>query len=328
MPAGFAAGYRLTDLGTLGGPGSQSYSINDQGDIAGVAEKSGGIEQAFLWTRAGGMAGLGTLGGAESAAFAVNNKGHVVGAAQTRSGDWQAFLWRPGSGMTGLGPPGSGWSQALDLNDRGDVLIRSLAPDGSIHALLWNSSDGFKDLGSLGGTETHGFALNNFGLAVGLGVTAAGRVLPFSWSQRGIQALPTPPGVARGSAWSVNDRGQIAGELDGTPSLYDNGQWQLIRPAIQTDPVPAKGCARGVNFKGAVVGYTEFPGFRGQSRAFLYSAGELRDLNDVLPANPDWQLLQVAASINRHGLIAGFGMKTPGVLQNLGGTRAFLAEPK
>ena len=49
----------MTDLGTLGGFGSQGAGINDLGHVAGAADTAGGDTQAFRWDPLSGMTDLG-----------------------------------------------------------------------------------------------------------------------------------------------------------------------------------------------------------------------------------------------------------------------------
>jgi probable HAF family extracellular repeat protein len=69
----------MTDLGTLGGPYSSAYSINDNGQIVGESTNASGYSHAFLWQN-DIMTDLGTLTGrADSSALSINNAGQIVG---------------------------------------------------------------------------------------------------------------------------------------------------------------------------------------------------------------------------------------------------------
>jgi probable HAF family extracellular repeat protein len=56
----------MIDLGTLGGPTSLAWGINEQGVVVGGSDLPSGHTRAFVWTAARGMRDLGTLGGEDS----------------------------------------------------------------------------------------------------------------------------------------------------------------------------------------------------------------------------------------------------------------------
>src|SRR3954451_16791553 len=102
-PAGLAAQsqgpkparYTITDLGTLGGPYSFSYSLNDGGVVSGgsaTTAQNGDPSQAevnapqtaFLWDH-GQLRKLGTLGGPDSVAAAA--KGFKLAVIDSETAD-------------------------------------------------------------------------------------------------------------------------------------------------------------------------------------------------------------------------------------------------
>ena len=171
--------YAVTELGTLGGYGSEAADLNQAGQVVGVA---GG--HAVLWDN-GTMIDLGTLGGNWSVAHAINDLGQVVGRG-TLPGEQitHAFLVNPQGGV---------WFRDSDLDGRNDFMI---------------------DLGTLnGGTIYEPMDINNAGQVVGrvFGDWAGGRV--FLWDAvNGMTSLPAPAGTYT-YAECINESGQVAGQV-------------------------------------------------------------------------------------------------------------------
>ncbi len=166
---------RMTDLGTLGGPYSYAYGLNNSGVVVGKSDtQTFGQTHAFLW-QSGQMQDLGTLGGANSLAYRVNDTGQIVGSSETGVGDTRhAFLWQTGQ-MRDIGTlPGTSDSVAYDVNSQGDVVGSSepALDSPAKRAFLWHSGH-LTDLNTL---------------------------------------LPAHSGWTLDTARAINDKGQIAGE--------------------------------------------------------------------------------------------------------------------
>jgi probable HAF family extracellular repeat protein len=200
----------LTDLGTLGGPEANAFSINQSGQIAGISftsyipDPTTGIPplHAVLWYR-DNMIDLGTLGGTYSGtgscAFAaapcigppwveegtllVNNRGQVMGTSNL-AGDqvFHPFLWQRGT-MRDLGTLGGDNGTALWLTDQGEVVGQADVPksppgcEGATcihHAFLWKKGV-MSDLGTVA-TDACSRALmsNERGQIVGVSIHVCG----------------------------------------------------------------------------------------------------------------------------------------------------------
>jgi probable HAF family extracellular repeat protein len=275
---------KLKNLGALGGTGSLGYGISDERrddkdkgerevQVTGTALTGSGADHAFLY-KDNFMRDLGTLpGGTFSQGNAINRAGEIAGEADDSSGIVSGFLYKNGN-MMGLPPlPGGNGGLAFGINDRGDVTGTTGTANGQSHAFLY-ANGRIQDLGGL-------------------------------------------PGSTYSVGRSINDAGQITGEagvVDGSTNhgfLYSKGK--------MTDmgllPTGQYSTGNGLNGWGDVVGSanvfvtnpppSEPPG-QYVYHAVLYSNGQLRDLNAMIPANSGW-VLNTANAINDRGQIVGTG---------------------
>ena len=74
-----SSGKVLSEIGTLGGYGSNATGINDSGQVVGWSPTATGSRAFITGPNGMGMTDLGSLGGDTSEAYGVNNAGQVVG---------------------------------------------------------------------------------------------------------------------------------------------------------------------------------------------------------------------------------------------------------
>lgn len=207
----------MTNLGVLSAGTdntSQAWSVNDAGQVVGVASTGTPFAvRAFLWQN-GVMQNLGVLPNASaSAATDINNSGQVVGYANIPSPFVQvphAFLWTSADGMIDLGslggtgtiPPRETGTIPRSINDSGTIVGYSTTADNRVHPFVYRNGV-MTDLMTLlpAGhcfTSVEVLAINNDGTIVGSGTFAnrqmrAILLVPGSTAGGGQTCTGTPP---------------------------------------------------------------------------------------------------------------------------------------
>jgi probable HAF family extracellular repeat protein len=312
-PAGTASAATAIDLGTLGGPSSEAFAINESGDVVGTAQS--GPErhwQAFSWTQEGGMVNLGSeLGGRESKARGVNNRGEVIGDLD--SGGEQALLWSPGEMVLELGTfPGSTTdrSGASIINQSGAVAGGAATSSGAFQAFLWTRERGMRDLGTLGGETSFPFAINDAGQVVGASEPEPpppyNEDMAFSWTESGGMVDLGTFGGRESRATAVNEGGEVAGHADGEGAHGYAFVWTKGSGLTNLGTLDGanESWANAINDPGEVVGWSYLPphGSPAKRNAFLWSpGGGMVDLN---PAGSEAE--SEASAINDAGEVAGW----------------------
>jgi probable HAF family extracellular repeat protein len=274
--------FAITDLGAL--PGvccSGANAINAKGNVVGAST------DAFFWGQTHGIQDLGTLpGGGYSSATAINFFGEVAGLSGTADGNEHAVLITLHHPVQDLGVlPKATSSDAYGLNDFGVVVGDSSSSSGFDHAFLWNTFSRMLDLGTLpGGSISRATAVNDVEAVVGYSTinknTQTHTYHAFLWIPfGGFVDLGTLPGDDNSYAYAVNQFEHMAGE-------------SLLSTAGND----------------VVVGFADYAGSEGAIHAFIWTGARgMEDLNNLIPANSGWTLLE-ATGINVRGQIVGTGM--------------------
>ena len=311
----------VTDLGTFGGPGTNSAVLwpveNDLGAISGIAE-TGDLNplneiwscgyfftqsrhncSGFVWQN-GHKRALPTLGGYNSFATGTNNALQTVGWAENTVHDpscvapqvlqFLAVVWGPAQGdIQSLPPlPGDSATAATAINDNGHVVgisgdcDRAFGRFTARHSVLWENGVAI-NIGDLGGVAWNTpMAINRKGDVVGFVNRSAADGASF----RPRAFLSTKPG-------RIIDLGAL-GEDPYSQALGINEDRQVV----------------GVSFSGDFA-----------CRAFIWEHGVMRDLDSLAPAYAG--RLCAANDINDFGQVTG-----EAVQEGTGRSVAFLASPR
>jgi len=302
--------YKIYDLKTLGMT-SNAWAINDAGQAVGSSLASDTIYHGFIWYKESGIQDLGIFTG-DSGALSINNKRRVVGYSTTAEG-YHAFLWAESTGLMDLGTLGGSTSIARDINDAGYIVGESKTSANKNHAFaVFDYLQAMVDIGVLPGhTKSYAMSVNNNNYVVGYSEPDCDTLRrAFIWHRdHGITDI-TPDGWTRMDAMAINDLNQVTGSSRSPSSQYNHAYiWD------QTSGMRDIGTLGGnisigyaINNKGVIVGASNTSGSSSSTvRAFIWSQDEgMRDLNDLLPANSGWVLLE-AHSINESGQIVGLG---------------------
>jgi probable HAF family extracellular repeat protein len=329
--------YAVTDLGALGGTNCIAFGINNQEQIVGAAQTAMGNYHAFMFD-GGRMIDIGTMGGSNSWAYGLNDNGWMVGGADMPMTNIHAFLCTNAlmnPAMMDLGTLGGSNSAASMINMHGEMVGWTAMTNGGQHAFFMTNfmAGGMMDLGTAGGTSSAAYCINSNHMVVGYSMMSSGNMQPImstnpmSGSSGTMTMGMGGMGASGGGSWSVNNMGDTAGQADmpgGNHHAIVSGSGGMM--AQRTVDLGTLGginsIAYCINDAGAVVGTAQLAG--GMMHAFMVTNAlggmiEMMDLNDLIPTNSGWQLME-ARGMNAAGQIVGWGM--------FGGhTNAFLLTP-
>jgi probable HAF family extracellular repeat protein len=264
-------GGSVQSLGSLPGLNfSGGYSVNNNGDVVGVASSSSSLfgPTAQPWVyRNGQLIDIDPFDrGVYAAASSINDFGVVVGTTSFEgSGSVQGFR-SVGTSITSL--PGlvgdrCRISYGMGINHAGTIVGYAASPTdcGDSRAVRFPAGGGSAfDLGTLGGDNGQAQAINSFGDIVGFSELSTGQNRATLWNSSGPQNLGTLAGAS--FALDINDEGLI-------------------------------------------VGY--YIDSNNQQRACVWMGGSMFDLNTLMGSgSTGWRLL-IATGVNAQGQIVGQG---------------------
>ncbi|MBI5802763.1 MAG: hypothetical protein HZA92_18830 [Verrucomicrobia bacterium] len=293
--------YQITDLGLLGAPADKPAALNRAGIAVGTRSmpgRDGSLSRAFIHTNSFHELGLpGTL----TFASDVNELGDTAGwsrvvQASGRESD-RAVLWQKGSHIE-LGTLGGTNSRAFGINERADITGAAQTAGGAFHAFLWRQGR-LEDLGTLGGKNSYGHAINSAFDIAGVAETAQQIRHAFLHTGGKMRDLGTLGG-ALSQANGLNEAGDVVGfaqNAAGQSRAFLHTKGKMSDLGTLGGP---GAFANAINNRQHVVGAAQLA--TGEHRAFLWRDGKMWNLNQFLPPNAGWFLLE-ATDINEAGQI-------------------------
>jgi len=311
--------YNITDLGTLGGPTSTAWGLNNHGQIVGWSDTTNGQSHGFVWS-SGQMRDLGTFGGTNSYAHGINEHGFVVGSAANSNNVSRAFLYDT-TNMLDLGTLGGNLSVAKAIDSRNRIVGESVDTAGNVPGFLYET--GKMSRLPINTAFCIPDAINDAGQVVG--EYAGFGQHAFLYSQDGFHDLGVLAGVsftAPSAAYGINASGNVVGwstssTLERRAFIYSNGLMKDLGTLLPPGYLETS-TAYGINNAGQIVGVSTAT-FTREDHAFLFQNGTMLDFNSLVPSGAGW-LLQEAHRINDRGQVVGTGMHN-------GASHAFLASP-
>jgi len=253
---------QIFDFGTLGGPNSIAFGINDAGQVTGWSDKiidhpNPYIAQHAFIVDANHI--MTDLGGNMSFGNAINTSGQVAGTA-----NGGAFITSPTGEMIGLGGlPGLKYSEGYGINDLGQVVGDSWFGSSDISNVFVTDSNGNRSTIGWG----HGSDINNLGQITGYSnfVYSSFTHAFITDSDNQMIDLGTLGGN-RSEGYSINDSGQVVGQsytASGSTHAFitDNGVMKDLNDALIENSTGWNFItAKAINNLGQITGYGSFNG--------------------------------------------------------------------
>lgn len=328
---------RAVDL-HVPGDSSNAQHVSEAGVVVGVTV-TGEDARVFRW-QAGRTTVL-EIPSTTVEARGVNERGQVLVNTYDR-GLSSVLLWEPDGTVTPVSQEGV-WSSATDLNDAGTVTGIIGTPEGEQRAVVWQDGQ-TTDLGDLGVGFVYAASINNRGQVVGSASQPDGPDRAFLWQAGVLTPLPLPAGTTGSVAWTVNERGDVLGEVSGDAAppggravVWDRGTTlrYLGDPGVLPNDLNGRGLVVGAaesTTAGVLVPAMVDRNGTTHLRSPQGTAGEARAVNDLgtavgyVRSEAGWQAMawvfgvpvtlgappggadltaSWALDVNRRGLVAG-----------------------
>ena len=299
-----APGATFYSVSPLPGPAGSSSNVALSASSPFMAgyDSINGVATPVTW-QSGQPTALAVPAGESGGALGININGDAVGTVQA-VGDLygQPALWHNGQ-LQILTTPAGVYGTANAINDSGIVVgYLADAQTNNLQAAMWDNGQ-LSVLESFPNVQATADSVNNSGQVV-INVHGTSQV----WSNSTFAPIPSAGGTAV-FAHDINDKGAVVGELTITQGtsvssgfLYTDGVTTLL-PRLPDDMFTD---ARAINDSGVIVGDGTANDATYSLHALVWQDGQVYNLNDLIPANGGWNIIQ-AFGISNDGTIVGYG---------------------
>jgi len=228
--------YQVTFIPSLGGFRTNPHSLNDAGQVVGVAETPTHAQHMFLWDKQQGFRDLGRYDEpAHVGRLCINNVGQIAGTTSDPNGHHRAFLWDLSNDRRQmLGTFGGNHAVAQDLNDKGQIVGYAENAALQRRAFLWDRHSGMRDIGTLGGDQGVALRINDAGQVVGWSFTTENRTHLFLWDPAEGMTDLGPAGTGP-SRCHINSRGFVVRRFGTTAGKTYFATWTKEGGARELD---------------------------------------------------------------------------------------------
>ena len=243
-----------------------------------------------------------------TSANAINSGGTVVGEAFNGTTEQAAIFTSTANIFLGSATYNS---RATAINAGGTIVGDARNSAAGYQAVIFSATPE-RPPTIIDAANSNATAINIGGTIVGItSVASVNHAFSYT-SSGGLKDLGTFGGTA-GYANGINDSGTIVGDYaDSNGSAHAVSYANGVVTSLDSSGTYAMSVATAINNSGTIVGYAG-AGPIGNTLpiAFVYSNGELSNLNSLVSGLPGGESLVQATAINTNGDIVGFGNSGP-----------------
>lgn len=240
---------------------------------------------------------------------AINDNGQIAGGGKDAAGYTHGIVWQPDGSMIDYGHmPNANTMGVYGINIQGQVVGDQINWSSNsvdfAHGFVWTPGSGISDRWAVSSARSSSsVAINDAGVAVGTSThPITGQVIPVKWSSGGTPTLLPTLGGIPGSAWDINEQGQILGWSANSQNKDHACIWQPDGSVTDLGVLPGYQWSRAENFNNKAQAVGNCGGSYPYTATFWDSDGSSYEI-----LQPGWQSLDFR-DINDSGIVLGLAI--------------------